>query len=342
MDNVPAFVYSIMNGTSQNVDTAYQQYLAYAPTYFASRNIKKRLLPVRGEAGKKNTLLHNDAYDMRVSSVAGFPVSKFKYSLLKNLAQNIGFFYFKNYDINITENDTEPHEVIEIAFLKRFVQLGRQVLLSILIPGPGELRHAIAGILKPDGRLLIINTEPTQQLHLNLIKQVIDAKIGQSVTIVDVLKDAGIVLQSDETEIFCVTWMLLSLTEDGKNPNVEPKDIIERLTYMKQFKDDDIAKGNDPNRLIIDVLNSFKDLYNSVSGGRYKMRRKTAKKWIQEVVGHMKKGAFTKAALKHGETPEEYADDVLKHPKKHTLKTRRRAQFLKNIRKTKKSSHSRK
>ena len=78
------------------------------------------------------------------------------------------------------------------------------------------------------------------------------------------------------------------------------------------------------------------------SGGK---RRKTAKKWIQEVVGHMKKGAFTKQALKHGETPEEYAKDVLKHPKKHTLKTRRRAQFLLNIRKrvsTKRSSRSRK
>jgi hypothetical protein len=66
-------------------------------------------------------------------------------------------------------------------------------------------------------------------------------------------------------------------------------------------------------------------------------RRKTTKKWIQEVVGHMKKGAFTKAALKHGETPEQYAEDVLKHPKKHTLKTRRRAQFLMNLRKTRKS-----
>lgn len=67
--------------------------------------------------------------------------------------------------------------------------------------------------------------------------------------------------------------------------------------------------------------------------GVSKMPRKTAKKWIQEVVGHMKKGAFTKQALKHHETPEEYAKDVLKHPKKHTLKTRRRAQFLLNIKK---------
>lgn len=69
-------------------------------------------------------------------------------------------------------------------------------------------------------------------------------------------------------------------------------------------------------------------------------RRKTARKWIQEVVKNMKKGSFTKQALKQGETPEEYAEDVLKHPKKHTLKTRRRAQFLMNIRR--KTSRSRK
>jgi hypothetical protein len=69
---------------------------------------------------------------------------------------------------------------------------------------------------------------------------------------------------------------------------------------------------------------------NNCSGGK---RRKTAKKWIQEVVSQMKKGSFTKQALRHGETPEEYAEDVLKHPGMHTLKTRRRAQFLKNIKK---------
>lgn len=71
-------------------------------------------------------------------------------------------------------------------------------------------------------------------------------------------------------------------------------------------------------------------------------KRRATKKWIQEVVKGMEKGAMTKAALRHHETPEEYAEDVLKHPKKHTLKTRRRAQFLMNIRKTRKSSKSRK
>jgi len=55
-------------------------------------------------------------------------------------------------------------------------------------------------------------------------------------------------------------------------------------------------------------------------------------KWIQRVVGNMKEGAFTKQALRKHLTPEEMADEVKKHPKKYTLKTRRRAQFLRNIR----------
>lgn len=59
--------------------------------------------------------------------------------------------------------------------------------------------------------------------------------------------------------------------------------------------------------------------------------RRRGKKWIQGVVGEMDKGAFTKQALRVGESPVAYATDVLAHPKKHTLKTRRRAQFLKNI-----------
>lgn len=74
----------------------------------------------------------------------------------------------------------------------------------------------------------------------------------------------------------------------------------------------------------------------SSTGGKRKTKR-----WIQNVVKGMKKGTFTKQALRHGETPLEYAKDVLKHPKRHTLKTRRRAQFLKNlskIRLTRKSS----
>jgi hypothetical protein len=56
------------------------------------------------------------------------------------------------------------------------------------------------------------------------------------------------------------------------------------------------------------------------------------RKWIQEVVSHMKQGAFTAQASRKHMSPEELVDDVKKNPKKYTLKTRRRAQFLRNIR----------
>jgi hypothetical protein len=45
----------------------------------------------------------------------------------------------------------------------------------------------------------------------------------------------------------------------------------------------------------------------------------------------MKKGAFTKQALRHHKTPMEFAKEVLEHPEKFTKKTEKRAQFVKNI-----------
>jgi hypothetical protein len=59
--------------------------------------------------------------------------------------------------------------------------------------------------------------------------------------------------------------------------------------------------------------------------------RRRSRKWIQKAVAKMDKGAFTKQALRVGSTPMAFKIDVLAHPKKHTLKTRRRAQFLKNV-----------
>ena len=64
-------------------------------------------------------------------------------------------------------------------------------------------------------------------------------------------------------------------------------------------------------------------------GGR---RTRRSKKWIQGVMGKMKRGSFTREALRHHKTPEQYVDDVLAHPKRHTQKTLRRARLLKNIR----------
>lgn len=57
--------------------------------------------------------------------------------------------------------------------------------------------------------------------------------------------------------------------------------------------------------------------------------------WIQEAMKHIKKGAFTRQAARHGEKPMAYAKEVLAHPTEHTVTTRRRAQFLMNIQKKK-------
>ena len=66
--------------------------------------------------------------------------------------------------------------------------------------------------------------------------------------------------------------------------------------------------------------------------------RRRSKKWIQKAIAKMDKGSFTKQAMRVGETPVAYAMEVLAHPKKHTLKTRRRAQFMKNITRSRKLS----
>lgn len=57
--------------------------------------------------------------------------------------------------------------------------------------------------------------------------------------------------------------------------------------------------------------------------------------FAQEVISSPKfrKGALTKKAKKYHEMPLEYAKEVLAHPTKHDLRTRRQAQFLVNIQK---------
>ena len=63
----------------------------------------------------------------------------------------------------------------------------------------------------------------------------------------------------------------------------------------------------------------------------------SGEKFIQKVISSpkFKKGALTKTAHRHGESPLEFAKEVLAHPEKHDITTRRRAQFLINIQKRK-------
>lgn len=54
-----------------------------------------------------------------------------------------------------------------------------------------------------------------------------------------------------------------------------------------------------------------------------------AKKWIQ--AAHLKKGAFTKKAKAHGESVQEYADDVTKPGSKASGKTKKQAALAKTF-----------
>jgi hypothetical protein len=63
-------------------------------------------------------------------------------------------------------------------------------------------------------------------------------------------------------------------------------------------------------------------------------------KFIQLAMKHLKKGAFTKQAKAHGETPKEFMKEVLTHPSEHTETTRKRAQFMKNIEHKEPEHHS--
>lgn len=69
--------------------------------------------------------------------------------------------------------------------------------------------------------------------------------------------------------------------------------------------------------------------------GMNDMMKQGGELWIQDAVKQMEKkgtiGAFTKQAKREGLTPINFAKKVLENPKGYALKTRRRANFVKNM-----------
>jgi len=94
---------------------------------------------------------------------------------------------------------------------------------------------------------------------------------------------------------------------------------------------------------LIEILKKGSERERAAEAGRQmrEVAERDPKKFIADVVAHMKKGAMTKAAARHGMKPLEYAKEVVEEPEKHTLTTRRRAQFLVNIQRKKKAPKAR-
>lgn len=101
--------------------------------------------------------------------------------------------------------------------------------------------------------------------------------------------------------------------------------VMEGLTKLGDIAADMGSAVGMPS-IVSDVYKKF-----APPGSKYHSGAGKAKKWIQKVVQDMKKGAFTKQALRHHMTPKEFAEEVLTHPDKYTLTTRRRALFVKNV-----------
>lgn len=141
--------------------------------------------------------------------------------------------------------------------------------------------------------------------------------------------------------------------DDRKDAEEEMEDLQPKIKNGEEvevydtlaFKTKKIAEKNEQeirdyfkDRLISSKISTGKD-----ERGNYgfqviytlnKEYKKGGETWIQDSVEKMEKkgtvGSFTNKAARHGLTPIEYAKKVLANPDKHTEKTRRQAQFVKN------------
>lgn len=308
-----------------------------------------------------------------------FPVATIKRGLLSKYSDVVGFSSL-NYDVEFTRDivltEDSPSDTIlksmrylspdESKFLKeRYLDKGLPLLLTVGYPG-----HAVAYIVDQTN-LYVFDTQKseTNGIWPAATHNAIDGLFGKDFEFVDVLDSYPTLNLQTDDDNYCVIWMLfiLELAAFGKK-NTGKVDMATILGFIQS----QASRFGGTLNLIEHVYQTYGIGKSFMTGGGNictcspdtgdcpkckkactvdKMscqdggKRKTTKKWIQDVVSHMKEGAFTKQALAHHETPMQYAQDVLKHPKKHTLKTRRRAQFLKNIakgKKSRKSSRSRK
>ena len=96
---------------------------------------------------------------------------------------------------------------------------------------------------------------------------------------------------------------------------------------------DKIIKEKDNAVLVVTKDEKNTSIVNLDKGIRANFEKGGKTNWIQEVVDSpdFRKGAFTKKAKERGLTPEKFMRKVLKNPDKYDERTRKQAQFMKNI-----------
>ena len=96
---------------------------------------------------------------------------------------------------------------------------------------------------------------------------------------------------------------------------------------------DKIIKEKDNAVLVVTKDEKNASIVNLDKGIRANFAKGGETNFIQQVVDSpdFRKGAFTKKAKERGLTPEEFMSKVLKNPDKYDERTRKQAQFMKNI-----------
>lgn len=287
-----------------------------------------------------------------------FPVGMLKSHLLKPYVRKIGYSSI-NYDVEMMREFRTVKGISELSknvkylsipeavrLKKDFLDTGLPVCLTVGYPS-----HAVAYILQGE-TLYVFDTQKseTTDIYPELAKEVISSLFQKEFQFVDVLQTRPKLEIQTEDDNLCVIWMLFIVESVGYMQIKYNKFDLDMILSLIEISS---KKAGDSLAFINQVLAKYQRGVSAFSsGGRSKMScgdmkggfiededlpegGRRPKKWIQDVVKGMEKGSFSKQSKRHHESPMEYAKDVLKHPKKHTLKTRRRAQFLVNIAKRK-------
>ena len=266
------------------------------------------------EAGTKIKFYNSWTEQHMIGEIISVQNGGYKVAIKSRVANEIFVEY--NDIINVI-NDTifvEEIEVKEPAFKGLFSDGGMTDSNSMIIDGlPNELT-----ILVP---LFDMNKNPISDNEINnrvnAVKDFLKTHFGEFV-----VENMGSSYIDQEGNLIMRKNIQITAYPSDEEFNYHKQNLINQLSVWASDWGQDFM-----------ILEYEDDMFYIL--GTNDMMKQGGELWIQDAVSQMKKkgtiGAFTKQAKREGLTPIEFAKKVLKNPKGYTIKTRRRANFVRNV-----------
>jgi hypothetical protein len=266
------------------------------------------------EAGTKIKFYNSWTEQHMIGEIISVQNGGYKVAIKSRVANEIFVEY--NDIINVI-NDTifvEEIEVKEPAFKGLFSDGGMTDSNSMIIDGlPNELT-----ILVP---LFDMNKNPISDNEINnrvnAVKDFLKTHFGEFV-----VENMGSSYIDQEGNLIMRKNIQITAYPSDEEFNYHKQNLINQLSVWASEWGQDFM-----------ILEYEDDMFYIL--GTNDMMKQGGELWIQDAVSQMKKkgtiGAFTKQAKREGLTPIEFAKKVLKNPKGYTIKTRRRANFVRNV-----------